>query len=595
MDRRSAAVGSSNGNGNGNVGSGPGYGGHVRQGLVSERKRALSHDGGDAEDREVASGSAMAASPTESHGSGATLGSGQGQVPTDVTGSAAAAETDNQDDNKKRKTGPGSRGVANLTPTQLAKKRANDREAQRAIRERQRLRNEQYEREIRELKSQKPYQELQAALRQTATVQAELDNAKRILASVVSMIEPILGRSAASAFQPHHQHPQHPQQQHQHLAANTSSNPATSVPSPASTNAHGRWQHGDHSPVVPQAQPQGQHQDAAQQLSILAQQQHDLLHGLELGPERLVLDFVLDPAHKVVRIHESINGAQDTPQYRHLPMKHDWTAATMPVAMPTLPPPSNFSTSSASFIPHPLPDPEIAAAPFKNCPPTCPLDSLLLDFLAERHQRAAEGLSQSEILGPRYPSVSSLLNPSLTPYSHPLSKVFTDILARFPDISALPERVAVLYIMFLIMRWQVSPTPENYARLPSWCCASDSQLSTPHPAWMDHIPFPAMREYLINNYSPTQFPFENFFIPFTTTLCVNWPYEDVDALLRNPVGEELMINPVFERHLRRLENWTVGDAFEDAFPALDGTYNLRSERRGGRRFLSGEWGREGRA
>ncbi|KAK4454974.1 AP-1-like transcription factor [Podospora aff. communis PSN243] len=525
----------------------------------------------------------MAASPTESHGSGATPGSGQ--VLTDVAGSGAAIGAEDQNGNKRRKSGPGSRGVANLTPAQLAKKRANDREAQRAIRERQKQRNEQYEREIRELKSQRPYQELQAALQQTAAVQAELDNVKRILASVVSMIEPVLGRSPVPAYQQH--------QQHQNAVANTSSAPTTNAPSPASTNAHGRWQHSDHSPVIPQAQPQSQPQDATQQLSILAQQQHDLLHGLELGPERLGLDFVLDPSQKVVKIHESINGAQDTPQYRHLPMKHDWTAASMPIAIPTLPPPSNLSNSSQSFITHPLPDPGLAAAPFKNCPPTCPLDSLLLDFLSERRQRAAEGLSTSEILGPRYPSVSSLLNPALTPYSHPLSKVFTDILARFPDISALPERVAVLYIMFLIMRWQVSPTPENYARLPDWCRGRDAQLSTPHPAWMDHIPFPAMRDYLIAHYGPGQFPFENFFIPFTTTLRVNWPYEDVDTLLRNPVGEELMINPVFERHLRRLENWTLGDAFEDAFPPLNGTYNLLSERRGGRRFISGEWGREG--
>ncbi|KAK0639320.1 hypothetical protein B0T16DRAFT_338170 [Cercophora newfieldiana] len=498
---------------------------------------------------------------------------------------ASSGGADGQSSNKRRKTtAPGSRGVANLTPEQLAKKRANDREAQRAIRERQRQRNEHYEREIRELKSQRPYQELQAALQQTAAVQAELDDVKRILASVVAMIEPVIGRAGV----PEGYH----QQQQQPPAPNTSSTPATSVTSPASAGTHGRWQHGDHSPVVahehPQSQPQPQ--DASQQLSTLAQQQHDLVHGLELGPERLGLDFVLEPGHKVVKIHESINGAQDTPHYRHVPMKHDWTATTMPMAMPTLPPP--ITNTSASFISHPHPGADLAAAPFKNCPPTCPLDSLLLDFLSERRQRAAEGLSPSEILGPRYPSVSSLLNPSLTPYTHPLSKVFTDILARFPDISALPERVAVLYIMFLIMRWQVSPTTENYARLPSWCRAIESQLSTAHPAWIDHIPFPAMREYLITHYSPAQFPFENFFIPFTTTLRINWPYEDVDTLLRNPVGEELMINPVFERHLRRLENWTLGDAFVDAFPALEGTYNLRSERRGGTRFVCGEWGRE---
>lgn len=207
--------------------------------------------------------------------------------------------------------------------------------------------------------------------------------------------------------------------------------------------------------------------------------------------------------------------------------------------------------------------------------PTCPLDSLLLDFLHERRQRAAEGVPTQEVVGPRYPSVSSLLNPANNVYSHPLSKVFTDILATFPGISGLPERVAVLYTMFLIMRWQISPTKENFELLPYWARPQPSQIYISHPAWIDHLVFPLMREYLSKHYNPTEFLFENFFIPFTTTLCLNWPYEDTDTLLQTPDGDELILNPVFERHMRRLENWTLGDAFHEAFPQLKGTYNWK--------------------
>lgn len=84
--------------------------------------------------------------------------------------------------------------------------------------------------------------------------------------------------------------------------------------------------------------------------------------------------------------------------------------------------------------------------------PTCPLDTILLDFLHARQREAAEGASSQKLVGPAYPSVSSLLNPEKSVYSHPLSKVFTDVLSKFPDISELPEKVAVLYVMFLIMR-----------------------------------------------------------------------------------------------------------------------------------------------
>jgi hypothetical protein len=99
------------------------------------------------------------------------------------------------DQNKRRRTtGSSSRGVANLTPDQLAKKRANDREAQRAIRERTKNQIESLERRIRDLTSQQPYQELQHVLRQKEAVEAENAEIKKRLASVLALIQPILGQ-----------------------------------------------------------------------------------------------------------------------------------------------------------------------------------------------------------------------------------------------------------------------------------------------------------------------------------------------------------------------------------------------------------------
>jgi hypothetical protein len=107
----------------------------------------------------------------------------------------AASPDPSSSDNKKRRTGAStsSRGVANLTPDQLAKKRANDREAQRAIRERTKNQIESLERRICELTSQQPYQELQHALRQKELVEAENADIRKRLATVLSLIEPILG------------------------------------------------------------------------------------------------------------------------------------------------------------------------------------------------------------------------------------------------------------------------------------------------------------------------------------------------------------------------------------------------------------------
>ena len=83
------------------------------------------------------------------------------------------------------------------------------------------------------------------------------------------------------------------------------------------------------------------------------------------------------------------------------------------------------------------------SAPVRNIR-TCPLDGLLLDFLGERRQRAIEGMPNRELVGPAYPSVVSLLKPQCSLTSHPLSKMFTDMLSTFPDLATLPEQVGVL-------------------------------------------------------------------------------------------------------------------------------------------------------
>lgn len=100
--------------------------------------------------------------------------------------------------NKRRiSSTTGSRGVTSLTPEQLTKKRANDREAQRAIRERTKIQIETLERRVQELTSQQPYQELQAVIRQKEAIQAENDEMRRRLSSALAVLEPILSSQGA--------------------------------------------------------------------------------------------------------------------------------------------------------------------------------------------------------------------------------------------------------------------------------------------------------------------------------------------------------------------------------------------------------------
>jgi hypothetical protein len=75
-----------------------------------------------------------------------------------------------------------------------------------------------------------------------------------------------------------------------------------------------------------------------------------------------------------------------------------------------------------------------------------------------------------------------------------------------------------------------------------------------------------MRDVLVRDY--TQYIFQDFSFHYTNTLSLNWPYEPTDVLLPTSGSDELCINPVFERHLLDLNNWSLGAEFRDAFPAL---------------------------
>lgn len=290
----------------------------------------------------------------------------------------------------------------------------------------------------------------------------------------------------------------------------------------------------------------------------LDRQKSNIVHGLDLraSGEKLDLGFLLDSRQ------DTRDGRQQAPVPGYTQLTSNPSHVSNPITT------GKGDNGYESLI-------RAYATPVRNIGPTCPLDGLLLDFLAERQRRAAEGVSSQNLVGPPYPSVSSLLNPERSKLAHPLSKVFTDIIGTFPDLSTLPEQVGVLYVMFLIMRWQIAPTQENYDRLPEWVTPRPSQLFTPHPAWIDHLPWPRMRDKMVYLYQ--NIPFDTWFIPYTTTLSLNWSYEPTDTLISLPDSDELSINPVFERHLRDLNNWSLGPAFAKAFPMLVETTKIKPE------------------
>ena len=67
-------------------------------------------------------------------------------------------------------------------------------------------------------------------------------------------------------------------------------------------------------------------------------------------------------------------------------------------------------------------------------------------------------------------------------------------------------------------------------------------------------------------------------------MSVNWPYDPQDCLIATSEKEDPIINPVFERHIRRLENWSVSPVLMETFPGLADTARVRAQATGERKL-----------
>jgi hypothetical protein len=121
---------------------------------------------------------------------------------------------------------PGTRSVSTLSPSQLARKRANDREAQRAIRARTKEHIERLERELEEVKSKNPHSNaVQELIRRNKQLEDEIFRLRQSISSGASVLHNGTCRDAL----PCHRHTEHQN------AVFDDSVMTTSLPSPRSS------------------------------------------------------------------------------------------------------------------------------------------------------------------------------------------------------------------------------------------------------------------------------------------------------------------------------------------------------------------------
>lgn len=91
----------------------------------------------------------------------------------------------------------------------------------------------------------------------------------------------------------------------------------------------------------------------------------------------------------------------------------------------------------------------------KNTPPSCPMDSILTIFANTRRDLLKKGEPEDVVLGSKNPALDVL--PALgarsdTGAHHPLSQMLADVMSKVTVLTRTPEQIAVLWITNLSLR-----------------------------------------------------------------------------------------------------------------------------------------------
>lgn len=122
-----------------------------------------------------------------------------------------------------------------------------------------------------------------------------------------------------------------------------------------------------------------------------------------------------------------------------------------------------------------------------HVPPTTRLDHTIEHITTMGRRVKQKHAYPGELDQPGFPSISSLLNPSMgSDSSKPLSSAVAAHVWTSP-VDSMPERIAFMYVLSHLLRWLICQDEKTYNQLPDFLKPTQRQCTIPHPAWIDTV------------------------------------------------------------------------------------------------------------
>ncbi|TDZ35172.1 hypothetical protein C8035_v009899 [Colletotrichum spinosum] len=472
----------------------------------------------------------------------------------------------------------GTRSVSTLTPSQLARKRANDREAQRAIRARTKEHIERLERELEELKSERNRD-------QSQTVQELLRKNKALEEELFKLRE--------SMGVPHGQsYPNSVYDDNLSSISGAVSSPRSS-PFPSNGDYNVMQELGPSYVPMPDASESwgpGIPVSVPSTVSSPSSSANTDEYGAGYIPTSVPAPMMDARSIPAKMEYDDVDSDAGYPHPHSHAMGHHHHHHH----------PHQVPMAHQSYLPHQqswnsYPTPPGATLweiPTLVVPPTCRIDQLLVGFIQDC-RRLSQVKSLEMLLRPARVNLKNFLeyhpaSPSHHPprcqladldraastatmapgANHPIAELITALVNK-AGVTNVIERLAVFAVIQRAVAWLVHPTREAYMAVVSELAPRPCQTSTPHPLWVDLVLWAPLRTAIIDRQDV--YANEEFQAVFSASLrLINWPCRPIDALVVDPHSGEMWLSDTFTAHAMRVENWRVNESFVRRYPELRG-------------------------
>ncbi|KAI9376115.1 hypothetical protein BJX61DRAFT_460659 [Aspergillus egyptiacus] len=160
-------------------------------------------------------------------------------------------------------------------------------------------------------------------------------------------------------------------------------------------------------------------------------------------------------------------------------------------------------------------------------------------------------------------------------HSYPLDPVWT--MLRTADEAVwrtcgTVERLSILRVVSLMLRYLSDPSEPNLSQLPKFMRQRPSQHRIIHKPLIDFVVWPGLRERLI--LFPHQHCSEKFWSMFWTCFRFIWPYRLQDCFMQQGETGLYRLSDAFSKYFYDLQNWCMTSEFFREFPDLEADVNM---------------------